>query len=443
MSVGGASGWQCLMVSLLVMSIGIDAVVRVPPVRKVDNTPNEDHADYLARMRKVLELFREQPELVDQWNNVVEQQQTTLDPKDIYVPFECPPLEPSSPVPVSAHAVRPSDIKIVGALGDSITAANGVRANTPPQVAITNRGESWSIGGERNLEEFVLTIPNILRRYNPDIIGASDCRRGSSSEQSGLNVAIPGDTNRGMEAQAVEVMTLMLENPEIDYFNDWKLITLFIGGNDLCQSCTNNVSFSAEGYFNGVKAALDKFSDHLPRGIINLQPMFDVSIVNDMIHPGSEQLCNLLHASFCPCADGTDTLRNLQLEFFDKLSQLADGRYDTRRDFTVVLQPHLRDMTPWRLPNGSYDLSFVAPDCFHPNHKAHQLFAYMLWNTMFTPTWDKTTNYTIAYDDELSYVCPTEERPYIFTNLNSGRRIRKRSASRVQNRAKRTAHTQS
>jgi len=45
-----------------------------------------------------------------------------------------------------------------------------------------------------------------------------------------------------MEAQAVEAMNLMLEDPTIDYFNDWKLVTLFIGGNDLCQSCANNVS---------------------------------------------------------------------------------------------------------------------------------------------------------------------------------------------------------
>ena len=54
-----------------------------------------------------------------------------------------------------------------------------------------------------------------------------------------------------MEAQAEEVMLLMLENPEIDYWNDWKMITLFIGGNDLCQYCNEamNVRTSSFVYF--------------------------------------------------------------------------------------------------------------------------------------------------------------------------------------------------
>ena len=40
---------------------------------------------------------------------------------------------------------------------------------------------------------------------------------------------------------------------------------------------------------------------------------------------------------------------------------------------------------------------------------------------------------TFSYDDML------QERPYIFTNLNSGQRIKKRSASRIQKRANRAA----
>lgn len=28
----------------------------------------------------------------------------------------------------------------------------------------------------------------------------------------------------------------------VDFQNDWKLVTLFIGGNDLCQYCNNRVS---------------------------------------------------------------------------------------------------------------------------------------------------------------------------------------------------------
>lgn len=31
------------------------------------------------------------------------------------------------------------------------------------------------------------------------------------------------------------------KDDRIDYNNDWKLITLFVGGNDLCQYCFNQV----------------------------------------------------------------------------------------------------------------------------------------------------------------------------------------------------------
>ena len=42
-----------------------------------------------------------------------------------------------------------------------------------------------------------------------------------------------------------------------------------------------------------------------------------------------------------------DTIRQIQLEYYDKLKELVDSRrYDTRDDFTVVLQPHMRDQYP-------------------------------------------------------------------------------------------------
>lgn len=48
--------------------------------------------------------------------------------------------------PTSAHMLRPGDIDVVGAMGDSLTAANGAGASNVFQVYIENRGVSWSIG---------------------------------------------------------------------------------------------------------------------------------------------------------------------------------------------------------------------------------------------------------------------------------------------------------
>lgn len=48
--------------------------------------------------------------------------------------------------PTSVHALKPGDIDVVGAMGDSLTAANGAGATNIFQVLTENRGVSWSIG---------------------------------------------------------------------------------------------------------------------------------------------------------------------------------------------------------------------------------------------------------------------------------------------------------
>ena len=49
-----------------------------------------------------------------------------------------------------------------------------------------------------------------------------------------------------MAGQAIRMIERMqdedLTNGEIDFENDWKLVTMFIGGNDLCRVCDNPVS---------------------------------------------------------------------------------------------------------------------------------------------------------------------------------------------------------
>ena len=57
-----------------------------------------------------------------------------------------------------------------------------------------------------------------------------------------------------------------------------------------------------------------------------------------------------LCSGFCACAvreDSRQYLREIQLEYARLLEELVNsGRYDTRDDFTVVLQPHQRDLKP-------------------------------------------------------------------------------------------------
>ena len=49
-----------------------------------------------------------------------------------------------------------------------------------------------------------------------------------------------------MPGQADDLVAKM-QNPDavegdVDFENDWKVITMFIGGNDLCRTCQNEVN---------------------------------------------------------------------------------------------------------------------------------------------------------------------------------------------------------
>lgn len=95
-------------------------------------------------------------------------------------------------VPKSVHTLRPGDIDIVGAIGDSLTAGNGAFALDVLQVVVEGRGASWSIGGHDTWRTF-LTMPNILKEFNPKLYGFSTDRTGQSyDKKSKFNVAEAG-----------------------------------------------------------------------------------------------------------------------------------------------------------------------------------------------------------------------------------------------------------
>jgi hypothetical protein len=88
--------------------------------------------------------------------------------------------------------LRPGDIDIVGAIGDSLTAGSGALALDVLQVLLEGRGVSWAIGGQGSWRQF-LTIPNILKEFNPNLYGYSIGEQSSSYQKSSrFNVAEPG-----------------------------------------------------------------------------------------------------------------------------------------------------------------------------------------------------------------------------------------------------------
>ncbi|VDO46252.1 unnamed protein product [Haemonchus placei] len=89
--------------------------------------------------------------------------------------WKCDPavMAKSKEVPKSVHSVRFADIKIVAALGDSQSAGNGANSSKLTSLRTEYRGLAFAIGGDTTLDEHI-TIPNILRKFNPDLFGYSN-----------------------------------------------------------------------------------------------------------------------------------------------------------------------------------------------------------------------------------------------------------------------------
>ncbi|XP_038075458.1 phospholipase B1, membrane-associated-like [Patiria miniata] len=330
--------------------------------------------------------------------------------------FPCQILPPSPSVPNSVHKLRPSDINVIGALGDSLSAASGGGACSLPQMLLQYRGKTFSHGGDESFET-VPTIANILRKYNPNLKGYGIATGAWASENAGMNVAVPGAVALDIPEQAENLVQKMKDDASIDYDKDWKLITIFIGGNDLCAVCKNPEKYSPSAYVSNIQAAIQVLHDQMPRTLVSVMGILDLRELNLL----SGSVCAVSHSVFCPCISNA-TESELQNEWLPTLLQyqnllegvVTSGMYDDREDFTVVYQPFFHE-TKLPLIDGFGDISYFAPDCFHFGAKGHAETGNSLWNNMVQPVGSKTRKWT----PNGPFTCPTDASPFIYTNVNS------------------------
>ncbi|CAF1490577.1 unnamed protein product, partial [Didymodactylos carnosus] len=243
------------------------------------------------------------------------------------------------------HALRPGDIKHVGAMGDSLTAANGAKAFSIIGLLIEYRGVAWCMGGDSNLEQ-VVTLPNILRKFNSALFGHSSGTGNQNSDNAAFNVAKPGAVSRDMPGQANMLVERMKRALGSKFDSDWKLVTFFIGGNDLCDFCKDTNAYSATNYLNNVRTSLDYLHANMPRTLVNFVTVLNVAELEDL-HEGIQ--CQTMQNFLCDCAvnkDQREIVRAANLAYQAATNQLIkSGRYDTSNDFTVVRQPFMEHMT--------------------------------------------------------------------------------------------------
>ncbi|XP_049799885.1 phospholipase B1, membrane-associated-like [Schistocerca nitens] len=327
--------------------------------------------------------------------------------------------------PSSVHRLRPGDIDVVAAMGDSLVAGNGALDEFALGAIIEYRGVSWCAGGDGTWREAV-TLPNLLREYNPALRGYSVGRGEFLAPSAGLNVAFPVSADADALQQARTLVRRMRAYPGVDYQRDWKVVTVFFGANDLCSAqCYNPARAAAPHHIRRLRDALDYLHQHMPRAFVNLIPALDASV---SVRVKRTFMCRMMHLFFCQCAhfgrarDKIGAISQLAQAYQRAEEELvASGRYDTRDDFTVVLQPFFKAFNtpadPVQRRKEAIDISFLTHDCFHFSQKGHALGANMLWNNMLEPVGNKSERgLRHVFED---FRCPTEDAPFIFTANNS------------------------
>jgi len=318
-------------------------------------------------------------------------------------PFNCPSL--SAPPPsTDVTQLRPGNIKVIMAMGDSISAGFAMKGDV-----LENRGLVYSIGGD----EQAATVPNWLKTYSPNVQGIATGITLPLSRGAWLDAAVSAAQVQDLTSQVQYLVQTMQTtySSTINFKDDWKVLTLLIGANNLCICCGNNEHGSVTYFEQNLRSTLTLIQRSIPRVFVNVMSLFNISGVWTV---GQKSLyCRILWEgitnSECPCllsgkASDRQAMDDHSVAFNEVIQRLAD-EFSTattgNKNFTVVAQPGLSG-----LPIDTLGSGFLSTlDCFHPNVYANEAFANALWNNMQTPVGKKST--TINPDD-IFFLCPSD-----------------------------------
>jgi len=315
-------------------------------------------------------------------------------PSDVYA---CPSI-PVPPDTNNINNLRPGNIRVIMGMGDSITSGMSAK-DTNILVLREYRGLAFSMGADSG----ITTFPNILQPYVPtgSLVGTSTGIGARTSAGNGLNGAVSGAINKDMLSQAQWLVTALKANTKINMATDWKVLTLWIGSNNLCDVCTDDAANNGANFEVSVTSALNYLYANVPRLFVNLVGNLDISTLYN-VNTGA---CGTLHNIACPCVGSSDSAKRAAVsksakDYVARGIAIA-GNFTARNnpEFAVVFQPFL-------IQNIITERSLLsAADCFHPSAAGHVLASVALWNNMLTPAAQKKTSWN-ALD---APICPTAD----------------------------------
>jgi len=194
----------------------------------------------------------------------------------------------------------------------------------------------------------------------------------------------------------------------VNFQNDWKLLTIFIGANNLCSACQGTSTSKPAFFEKNLRGLLQYVQKSIPRVFVNLITIFNVSGVWDAGQ--TKEYCKILWDGItnheCYCLTTGNPVDRLALDLdsvaFNNISNVVAREYASMNNpnFTVVVQPGIQDFDI-----GYFGEGFLSDlDCFHPNEPANQAFTLSIWNNMWTPVGQKATTLN---PNDLKIKCPT------------------------------------
>ncbi|KAG0174910.1 hypothetical protein DFQ28_006929 [Apophysomyces sp. BC1034] len=277
------------------------------------------------------------------------------------------------------------------------------------------RGKVFSSGADPG--EY--TIANFLNHYTKQLpAGAPSGVTLPLSRGKDLNQAISGAKVQDLKAEVSRLIRLLSTSHYAGIRNEWKLVTLFIGANNVCLLCTPPMTrlpqlADVEAFEHHTRMALERLRKHVRKSFVNLVGLFNVSSVYEASRGDlyCEFVLDPAHMAICSCLQGNEEQRQASdlvvREYNSRLEKLAK-EYQALNDshFAVVYQPGFTIF-----PIAKYKQSYFSGiDCFHPNLCANQVMATVLWNNMFSTPQEKLEPYDL---ETLSFKCPGPDRPYL------------------------------
>jgi len=290
------------------------------------------------------------------------------------------------------------------AMGDSITAGFAMKG-IPPSDFFEYRDYVFSIGGADD----ALTMANWLNFYNPSLVGMAEDWTYPLTKGAYLDGGVSMAKAESLFTQ-VDYLVHQLHTTyrSVNFYDDWKLLTIFIGANNLCGVCTGNTDSTPAFFEATLRKVLQYVEAKIPRVFVNLVTIFNISGVWDA--GMTKEYCVLLwdgitdHECYC-LTTGVKSDRD-QMDIngvkFNAISESLANEFNSQNNpnFTVVVQPGVSGFDV-----GYFGEGFLSDlDCFHPNEYANMAFAISIWNNMFTRVGKKATTLDPA---NLFIKCPT------------------------------------